>query len=398
MNGFRFKHDNNLTLIWEINFVRAIDGEQKIMFSRTYENGVQKKMDLGDIKEIFINYVTAFPNKDIVRIKLGIENQYLYTFYYIDKSHFDRGFLGVFGVSEYNTTETFEWPEIELLQKYLYGEYYKRLEDGRILSPEGSQEYLDWLDEQVRANYNELCNARGCFYRDLNEKKKNTLAEAFFSAAAASDEKKSKEKSKSEWEKATASLKLREIIPKQTEAIKQYADLSETDKKWLNLGRRWEFQLINAYGNPLTRIMTFVNGELKQGGSEEQDNMQSLEGMSYSVLRSFVEQQKLRLKNMKIRTAWDQGFEFILFHNFHFKELAYMIIMNVVNFDPASQINLDLLKGDEELVLNRVVTDMQENHKDWFDDKGELVNNNVAGEIENLMYRHCRNAFRDLKG
>lgn len=367
------------------------------MFSRTYENGIQKKMDLGDVKEIFINYVTAFPNKDIVRIKLGIENQYLYTYYYIDKSHFDKGFLGVFGVSEFNTTETFDWPEIELLQKYLYGEYYKRLEDGRILSPEGSQEYLDWLDEQIRANYDEMCSARGCYYRDLNEKKKNTLAEAFFSAAAATVEKKTKEKTKSEWEKATNSLKLREILPQQNEAIKKYASLSETDKKWLNLGRRWEFQLINAYGNPLTRIMSFENGELKQNGSEERDNMQSLEGMSYSVLRSFVEQQKLRLKNMKIRTAWDQGYEFILFHNFHFKELAYMIIMNVANYDPSSQIFLDLLKGDEETILNRIVTDIQENHKDWFDEKGELSNNAITGEIENLMYRHCRNAFRDLK-
>ena len=35
-----------------------------------------------------------------------------------------------------------------------------------------------------------------------------------------------------------------------------------------------------------------MNGEQKEWGSEEEQNMQSLEGMSYSVLRSFVEQQK----------------------------------------------------------------------------------------------------------
>ena len=85
-----------MVLIWECNFIRAIDGEQKIMFSRAYANGINRKIQMGEAKEIFINYVALFPNKDIVRIKLGYEAQYLYTFYYIDKTNFDNGFTRCF--------------------------------------------------------------------------------------------------------------------------------------------------------------------------------------------------------------------------------------------------------------------------------------------------------------
>ena len=148
-----------MVLVWELNFIRNTDGQQKIMISRTYENGKYKEAlsSLSDEKIIFINYVSLFPAKDIVRIKLGHHSEFVeinqYSFYYIDKSFFNVGFLGAFGVSEYNENEPFDWPEIEFVAKFLFAEYFKRLKDGRLISAEGSHDYLNWVNIRVQETY-----------------------------------------------------------------------------------------------------------------------------------------------------------------------------------------------------------------------------------------------------
>lgn len=396
-----------MTVLWEINFIRAIDGEQKIMFTRAYENGLQKKVSIGQEKEIFITYISVFPSKDIVRIKLGIEKQYLYSFYYFDKTTYDRGFLGVFGVSEYGTSEPYDWQEIEFIAKFVFAEYYKRLEDGRILSPEGSQDYLNWLDSQIKENYAQFCCDREDYYKSLSIKKQTSLSQTFQTIAACTEKKETKlNKSKSlnglqireitpkEIEAASPkkAIRIREITQAEHEAALPFQHLEQNDKLWLNLIRSWEFQLLNSFGNPLTKILSFQNGEQKEWGSEEEQNMQSLMGMSYSVLRSFVEQQKLKLQNMKVR--YSGGIEFILFRSFNIGSHQYLLIMNVNNFNTDAQMAIDVLKGDEDRTIDSIVDDLSQNHKDWFTEKGEYSDPKISREVENLFYRHCRNAFR----
>ncbi len=145
-----------MVLIWECNFIRAIDGEQKIMFSRAYANGINRKIQMGEAKEIFINYVTLFPNKDIVRIKLGYEAQYLYTFYYIDKTNFDNGFYGVFGVSENNTTEPFDLSEMRFHCQVCLWRIFQAIRRWANFISTRVQDYLNWLDQTIAEYYEEF--------------------------------------------------------------------------------------------------------------------------------------------------------------------------------------------------------------------------------------------------
>jgi hypothetical protein len=380
-----------MTLIWELSFIRAAQGEQKVMLTRAYENGDHKsKVELTDEQIIFLNYVSLFPAKDIVRIKLGLSGHFMYTYYYFDKSFFDRGFLGVFGVSEYNTSEVYDWNEIEFISKYVFSEYMNRLEDGRILSPEGSQLYLDWLDDQIQQNYQQFLISKDQHYKAKSENTKNALLATFQNIAAKSEKEAKKE---SGWRNnGKNQLKLREIRIEENERVLEFEKLSADDKKWLDLHRNWDFQLINQFGNPMTKVMAFKNGELREWGSEEEQNMQSLEGMTYSVLKSFVEQQKLSLRNMKWRKL--EGIAYILFQTVKIGDMSYLIIMNVNNFDPKTQSNIDLLKGDEEEVLLQIAKELEAKKDEFFNEKGEFKNKKIDHEIESLFFRNCKAKFR----
>lgn len=382
-----------MTIIWELNFIAAIDGEQKVMFTRAYENGEVKQVELSDQKIIFLNYVSLFPSKDIVRIKLGTGGQYAYSFYYFDKTYFKQGFLGVFGVSEFNTNEVYDWNETEFIAKYVFQEYYKRLEDGRIITPEGSQEYLNWVDTVIQENYQEFTKARDAHYRYKTQKTQSDLFAAFSDIAAQSEAKRDSE---SFWSrravKEAAMNKLREINMAESQRAYEYEKLAQNDKHWLDLQRIWDFQLINQFGNPMTKVMSFINGEHREWGSEEEQNMQSLMGMSYSVLKSFVEQQKLNLRNMKGRR--ENGVEYLLFQTVVIGNISYLIIMTVANFDPKSNTYVDLLKGDEEEVLHKIAEELIAKKDEFFDEKGEFKTRKMDFEIESLFYRQCKAQFR----
>jgi hypothetical protein len=380
-----------MTTVWELNFIRATEeGDQKVMFTRTYEDGIVTRKDLTDEKVIFLNYVSLFPAKDIIRIKLGIAGHYTYTYYYLDKTHIDEGFLGVFGVSEYNTAEVYDWSEIEFISKLVFAEYYKRLMDGRIITIEGSQQYLEWLDSDIKDNFKEFKLARDKYYQDRSNEVKNNLLQAFQSIAACTEKKELQ----SSWRRNSeeAVNRLREISMKEAQRALDFVKLSKTDSKWMELHRRWEIQLINTYGNPLTEVLTFINGEHIAENSEERQNRQTLEGMTYSVLKSFVEQQKLTLINMKSRTP--AGMEYILFKTVKVGDMSYLLILNVNNHDPQTSTNVDLLKGDEGEVLENIANELIEKKEQFFDTKSGNKAQKLDHEIESLIYRHCKAQFK----
>jgi hypothetical protein len=401
-----------MVLVWELNFIRNTNGDQKIMFTRTFENGLYKDYlsELNEEKIIFLNYVSLFPAKDIVRIKLGLHGHFLYSFYYIDKSTLESGFLGVFGVQEYNENSPFDWPETEFIAKYVFAEYFKRLKNGRLITAEGSQEYLTWLNDNIQEYFDEFLEAKQENVVSKSEDTKNSLLNAFQSAAQTT-EKKEAEKVKEKLEKKTrrASRKEKKMDlnfgseqPKSRPKLKEIISIKEQDiiienigkedKIWTHTDRKFEFMLINTYGNPLTKIMAFINGEQKDWGTEEEQNNQSLVGMTYSVLKSFVEQQNLSLQNMTVRKKDGQGFEFILFHSFAMGEQSYLIIMNVDNHDTEKGISIGDLYGNEELILTRIATELKEN-EEWFDEKGEFKSREISFEVESIFYRESKKAF-----
>ena len=179
---------------------------------------------------------------------------------------------------------------------------------------------------------------------------------------------------------------------KEAKRALDFVKLSKTDSKWLDLQRKWEIQLINTYGNPLTEVLTFINGEHIDENSEERQNKQTLEGMTYSVLKSFVDQQNLHLINMKSRTI--AGIEYILFKTVKFGDMSYLLILNVNNYDPQNCANVDLLKGDEKEALDNIAAELIENHDQYFDTKSGNKATKLDHEIESLIYRHCRSQFK----
>ena len=371
-------------LNWDINFIKIVDGQQVPVFRQVYENGIQSGESSQDAmeKSIFINYISAFPSKDIVRMKLGLEGHYLYSYYYIDKTHLKEGFLGIMGVSEYQTTP-YIWPETEIVLRFISREFFKRIEDGRISETIGQADFLGWLNPNIqeyfqgfkidKEKYNEICS----------ESAKETILLAFQNVAHANVEKSKK-----------SSKKLKKsfsLIPELKHDLDKNIECDDEDEEQ-DLDRINEFALINSFGQPLTKIVPFVNGKQRIWGSEEEQNTQSLEGMTYSVLKSFVDQQNLNLQEMVVRKPDKTGFEFILFKTFQIKGHNYLLIMNVENINRNSNRSLGKLLGYEEKLLNKVANTMMQNPT-WFTESGDLSHELTAGSIEFMVYRKIRAHF-----
>jgi len=90
-----------VTLIWSFNFI-SLDPEFKVIFEKTFENGELIEEKKNDKKLILANYLALFPNRDILRIKLGSSQTSLYTIYLFDKRFKDKNFIGIFSLSEKN--------------------------------------------------------------------------------------------------------------------------------------------------------------------------------------------------------------------------------------------------------------------------------------------------------
>ncbi len=383
-------------LLWEVIFLKKTPDEQKIMFSRKYEDGKPLEGDsLDKGKEIFINYISLFPAKDIQRISLGLRQNLLYSFYYIDKSYFDEGFLGAFGCAEYNTQKPYDWPEVELVASYIYSEYFKRLQEGRLNSPDGAQEYIDWMDKQIAEYYQDFIQAKEEYYQAQQKETKNSLVNTFQDIASKADEGKGK---KRRFRAKKSDVEAESIEEDSESAILKEIDVSdevitEDEQYWLKLERYFSIMMLNSFGTPLTDVLIFKNGHQIQDESEEKCERHILESMTYSVLNSFVGKQKLNLKSMKVRKPCEEGFEFVLFHTLKISGQSYLIMMTVENYDPEKQIYIGSLKDSEEDYLLTQIAREIKSHEEWFDEEGSLVDKEYKKELESLFYRNIKKLF-----
>jgi len=167
------------------------------------------------------------------------------------------------------------------------------------------------------------------------------------------------------------------------------ADLTEFEfmkYNWASFTRKFELQIISSFGNPITKILTYINGEKKDWWSDIEEMAQSLEGMSYSVLKSFVDKQEssLKLQRMKIRKPEDEGYEFLIFDSFYIGTVGYLTILNVDNYNPKAALSIPYLKGDEILLLNRITRSLK-THTSWFSGDSDFLEEEIVQQIEQLI-------------
>ena len=364
-------------LVWDLIFASSLDGQPDVMFHRRYENGQCVEKIMEDHEHIFFNYISAFPNRDIVRIKLVLPQSSQYSFHYVDKAFMEHGFFGILAVSEFHEPNPYDWPMTEQNAHNIFAEYYKRLTKGQFLELTGAEHYLNWIDVRIATFFQVYLKQKEAYYEQEKLRTKENLQTAFRSV---SDSFK------------------KGISPTFTsKSISIGADsIYDPSIEWDKIMRFFEIQLVNSYGMPITPIYSSLNGEYERWGTEEDQNAQSLEGMTYSVLKSFVEQQKLTLQNIKCRKPKQKGYEFIIFNNFKMAGQNYLLIMNIDSFSPELDVSLGSLKGDEQMLLDRIAERIPK-HADWFDDHGQLVSKKDEVKLEYLILREQQKLFDEAK-
>lgn len=342
-------------LEWELLFIRKQETSQDIMFSRIYQNGEPIEREITPEKEMLVNYVSLFPQKNIIRIKMGVTGRKVYSFYYINKAYFDLGFLGVLGVSEFHEKNPYDWIETEIIAKFIFAEYFKRLCQGELNHLNGAQKYLEWIDNQIADYYLDFLDSKEEYYNTIYNETKANLQQAFLIEANLEEEIK---------------------------------------EDWSQFTRKVEFQLISSIGTPITRIISFVEGKMKSTWDENEEIAQSLQGMSYSALQSFIEQQNqgLNLQMMKVKKPQLNGFEFILFRNYKVKNKFFFLIMTVENYHNSEKIFMDTLLGYEEDLIEKIMLKFDE-HRDWFHKLGQISSKEVIIKVENLIESVCQDYF-----
>ena len=397
-------------LIWNFDIIKKAgltdEDFPQVLFSRSYKDGKPVQSQKDEKQLIFLSYLALFPGKEVVKIKLGVEGLTTYSAYYFAKKYFHQNILGVLNVQEYESKHDFEWKDEEELANVFLENFYAFFLSKPISSEEEFktklQKFIELLDQGIEYNFQQWKKGKNDYIEQESEKKREMLAEMFISTM------KTKEAEEKELFQKKSKSKLKEIKdiqpPKEILVVddEEKEDNSNTrDWKFLRNGElknitiRWDFQLINEYGNPLCKIMKFENGEQVPWGSQEEQSRQSLESMTFSVLRSLISE-KMNLKHMVFELPENKGRTFLLFQQFTQKSHNFLILMNVENYDSKNDKYIGKWKGNERETLERIAKLLEEN-KQWFLENGSLANEKSADEIESVFYRECKKAFKKIE-
>ncbi len=399
-------------LIWNFDIIKRAgfsdEDFPQVLFSRSYKDGKPFQVEKDQKQLIFLSYLALFPGKEVVKIKLGVEGLTTYSAYYFAKKYFHQSILGVLNVQEYESKHDFEWVNEEELANVFLENFYKFF----LAQPIGSenefkaklQEFTELLDQGIEYNYIQWKKGKEAYVNGESEKKRAMLAEMFISTI------KNKEAEEKDQPQKKSKLKLKEIKeeekPKDIIVVDEQNNGSENrepenDWKYLkngelkNLTIRWDFQLINEFGAPLCKIIKFEDGEQIPWGTQEEQSKQSLESMTYSVLRTLITE-KMNLKHMVFELPENRGRTFLLFQNFVQRNHNYLILMNVENYDSKNDRYIGKWKGNERETLERIAKQLEEN-SDWFQENGALTKDSCADEIESCFYRECKRAFKKFE-
>lgn len=414
-----------LELIWTFDYIK-IDKELTVASSRQYKNGKYVGEVDAQEKLMLLSYLALFPNKDIARIKLDTSQNSLYTIFYLDKRFTDKNFIGVFSFSEYNSSKPFIWGKEDEIMHEIFDSFHEKFPDMFSKSGEYSldmlNEYYIMMDLKINTFYEEWQKAKEKFYGKKEQDIRHQLADTFSQVSAhnsiqeirsgnavtptkISTKKKSTVQEIKSNHKKIRPIKLSSSSDKNNGHVNLINNLvgqmlkpheRPSDYNPLNYTRIWELQLINAFGNPLTHIIRFKDGQFIENGKDE-FMAQGLEAMSFSVLKSIVEQKNLNLRHIKAKID-SKGFEFVFFQNVNFGTNNLLIIMRSMTLEKKTNTYIEDQLGGERRTLERIAFELKNEKNNWFT-HSEFNRNipDIAHEVESLFYRNCRKFFKELE-
>ena len=174
-------------LIWTFDFLRRdeeVQGGQRLLHARSYVNGKYRE-GYEDINKnyLFLSYLTLFPGKEVIKIKLNISESNEFIIHYLEKRYIDSGLIGVLTVQEIDVDCPFaSWGSEDLIAQYVFGTYFDRVLMGELCTAEEILEFYDWLDEEIGEYYKEWVDEREKFYTSNRIKEiSNGKGEQFWS-------------------------------------------------------------------------------------------------------------------------------------------------------------------------------------------------------------------------
>ncbi len=365
---------------WFWNFIRSeIEEEElkyKIFFSRVYENGKFKEQpELADEKLIILlSYLTLFPGKEIVKIKLRLKGSENFIFFYLEKSYLKYGLVGCLAVEDLGNESAFDsWGVEEVMAKMVCGYYFEKVLGGGLLSVKEVLEFRDWLDMNVNVFYQEFENKRATIAQSgLDRKKDVRTSGAYFESF--SDAK----------------------IYIGGKNWDQMQEMISNPEFWQLITQKWEIQIINASGIPVTDVLKYENFERMADNSELNSVVyQNLDGMTLSVLQALVNEiyfNNLEIQYLKIQLPDNKGFSYIFFKNISKGTLNLIILLSIVNIDTDSGETLQAFSSIERKALG-LISNKLIDYCSYFTSTNECIDSNAQNEIQSLIDSLVRSLY-----
>ncbi|MHA1819063.1 MAG: hypothetical protein ACTSU2_14295 [Promethearchaeota archaeon] len=402
-----------MELVYTFDYVKLGKKDFNIISSRQYINGFYVGEQDPQDKLILVSYLSLFPGRDILRVKLGksYSTNNLYTIIYFDKRFKNEGFIGIFSFAEYNTVEPFFWGKEEELMKEVFGKFKETFpglfsEENANNDLDALLSYYNWMDKKVKEFYLAWLDAKSEYYGFQTKKLRDVLAETFSSISGEENTEEIKEikvgvpqkkikLSIDDLKQRSSSIQLDDIErDNRLERMLKFEKVNQIDKKILDkYDRIWEIQMINSYGNIMTNIIRFKNGQYIESDFDEFE-IQGLEAMSYSVLKTLVDEKKLNLQQIKANIP-GRGIEYIYFQYVQIEDSDLLVIMNVKNINKETKQLEEVILGGERETLEKISYELSE-HPEWFENNRYKIRNGKT-EVENLIYRNCRAYFKELE-
>ncbi len=154
----------------------------------------------------------------------------------------------------------------------------------------------DWLIPQMENFYLDWGVAKKDFDAAKSKHSRVELADVFAQMASANHD----------------SLQGKKVLETLSSTVKSKPtdDTTNGPEQW------WDIQLINEFGQPLTDLISFIDGDAFILNDDTQMVSQNLESMSLSALKILIEQQggKWFITYMKMRLRNEMGYQYTFFH------------------------------------------------------------------------------------
>lgn len=358
---------------WNWSFIRNTTDDKgqlsyKIFFNRMYDNG--KFNDQSDILDekliILLSYLTLFPGKEVIKIKMRVKGTDKFLFFFLEKSYIKYGLVGCLAVEDMASESTFDsWGVEEAMATMVCGYYFDKVLQGNMLEINEVLEFRDWLDINIQVFYQEYSEKKESIKNIISTRDDATQTcrayfESFSDAKVYIGGKN--------WDQ------MQEMISNPT--------------FWLTINQKWEIQIINSTGIPLTDVLIYENHKRMDDDSQLNDSAyRNLDGMTFSVLQALVEEiyyNNLEIQYLKIVLPEKKGFSYVMFKTVNIGSKNLIILLSLINLDSVTGETVQAFSSLEQVALELMGSMLIQN-KDKFTDACEFKDFESQNDIEHSI-------------